>query len=95
VGGQDDGLLKVGPLLERFRDWRGFLGRGVSGEDAGLVRGHERTGRPSGSARFVAPSGETTESRPQTAQPGPEAEGERSVQLPYERQADICMMSPA
>jgi len=54
VAGQNDGLVKVGPLSERFGDWRGFLGMGVSDRDAGLLRLHERTGRPLGSARFVA-----------------------------------------
>jgi len=34
------------------------------------------------------------ESRPETPQPGPETQGEASGQGPYERQPEICMMSP-
>jgi len=53
--GQDDGLVKVKPLLECYGDWRKVLGR-AEGTDEALeeLRRHERTGRVLGSEGFVA-----------------------------------------
>ncbi|MEW6359983.1 MAG: transposase, partial [Planctomycetota bacterium] len=53
VAGADDRLVKVKPLLDRVEDWSGFLSGDVDGDDVELLRRHERTGRPLGSASFV------------------------------------------
>jgi putative transposase len=49
----DDRLVRVKPLLEMVHDWEGYLliepGEGV----VGLLRSHERTGRPLGGEEFV------------------------------------------
>ncbi|MGH6876372.1 MAG: transposase [Rhizomicrobium sp.] len=52
--GRDDELVRVQPLLERVKDWRGFLADGVSDEERDAIRSHESTGRPLGSPAFVA-----------------------------------------
>ncbi len=48
---QDDGLVKVRPLLELVRDWQAFLARGKE-QLFDTVRKHERTGRPLGGEDF-------------------------------------------
>ena len=53
MAGEDDGLVKAQPLLDRFGDWCEFLATGLQAADADLLRRHERTGRPLGSAEFV------------------------------------------
>jgi putative transposase len=53
VEGRDDRLVRVGPLLERFGDWKEFLGAGLSEEELASVRRHERSGRPLGDEPFV------------------------------------------
>lgn len=53
VAGKDDGLARVGPLLERAGDWRDFLSEGLTADEVELFRRHERTGRPLGEARFL------------------------------------------
>ena len=55
LSGEDDVLVKTGPLLQRAGcTWRDFLAAGLSETDAELLRRHERTGRPLGSDSFVA-----------------------------------------
>ena len=51
--GRDDALVRVAPLLERFEDWGEFLAGGLTEAEAGLLRRHERTGRPLGGESFV------------------------------------------
>jgi putative transposase len=51
---RDDGLVTVAPLLEMVSDWRAFLRGGLSASEHKAVRAGERTGRPLGSAPFVA-----------------------------------------
>ena len=53
VTGQDDVLVKVQPLLDRFGDWSAFLASGLAQEETDQFRSHERTGRPLGSPAFV------------------------------------------
>jgi putative transposase len=52
--GRDDGLVSLRPLLDLVPDWAEFLRGGLSDEEAEAIRSGERTGRPLGSARFVA-----------------------------------------
>ncbi len=54
LDGRDDALVRVGPLIERFPDWRGYLGDDVDAAALKTLRQHGRSGRPLGSARFVA-----------------------------------------
>ena len=51
--GQDDGLT-TGPLADRVGDWAQFLDGGLSEAEHLAIRSGERTGRPLGSADFVA-----------------------------------------
>jgi putative transposase len=51
---RDDGLVTVAPLLEMVSDWQAFLRGGLSAAEHKAVRAGERTGRPLGSAPFVA-----------------------------------------
>lgn len=51
--GVDDNLVKVAPLLEIVKDWRGFLLSAISEKEMEELRKHERTGRPLGNERFV------------------------------------------
>jgi putative transposase len=53
VAGLDDGLVHVGPLLERVKDWREFLTEALEADDAELLRRHTRTGRPLGETVFL------------------------------------------
>ena len=54
LDGRDDALVRVGPLIERFPDWRGYLSDDVEAAALKTLRRHGRSGRPLGSARFVA-----------------------------------------
>ena len=53
VRGCDDGLVRVGPLLEIVDDWRGFIEQDITDKEAGLFRLLERTGRPLGDKAFL------------------------------------------
>ena len=54
LSGRDDGLVQVKPLLELVPDWRDFLVGGLGEDEREVIRAAERTGRPLGSAPFVA-----------------------------------------
>jgi putative transposase len=54
LGGKDDGLVSVRPLLEAAGEWSAFLGQGLAESDCKTIRAAERTGRPLGSPGFVA-----------------------------------------
>ena len=54
LAGQDDGLVKLQPLLDQVGDWAGFLDAGLSEAEHAAIRSGERTGRPLGSPEFVA-----------------------------------------
>jgi putative transposase len=54
LDGRDDGLVRVGPLLERYPDWRDYLSDEVDTAALKALRQHGRSGRPLGSERFVA-----------------------------------------
>lgn len=51
--GVDDKFVKVSPLLEMVKDWRGFLLSGIPEAEIEKLRKHERTGRPLGKKLFV------------------------------------------
>ena len=49
----DDGLVTVKPMLEKFPDWMAYLGDRQSNDILRKVRKHTKTGRPLGSERFI------------------------------------------
>jgi putative transposase len=51
--GQDDDLVTVKPLLKMVDDWHKFLSSPSTEEENALIRRHEQTGRPLGSAKFI------------------------------------------
>jgi putative transposase len=53
VKGEDDGLIRGTPLVDRVEDWKKFLREGVERELVTRLKKHERTDRPLGDARFV------------------------------------------
>ncbi len=53
LDGQDDGLVKVDPLLSLVGDWAAFLKSGMTDGELARLRGHERTGRPLGDDPFL------------------------------------------
>ena len=53
LAGEDDGLARVGPLLERVPDWAEFLKGGLEKAELKAIHAHERTGRPLGDAAFI------------------------------------------
>ncbi len=54
LGGRDDALVSVRPMLEIVPDWAGHLGAPLDTEAYEAIRAGERTGRPLGPERFVA-----------------------------------------
>jgi putative transposase len=53
LSGRDDGLVVVGPLLERTSDFAAFLAQGEDPAAARVLRSAETTGRPLGNAAFI------------------------------------------
>jgi putative transposase len=53
TAGQDGDLVTVKPLLKMVDDWRKFLSSSSTEEVNALIRRHEQTGRPLGSAKFI------------------------------------------
>lgn len=51
--GQDDGLVRVSPLLKLVGDWKVFLDQGLDADAREAIRASERTGRPLGDKSFV------------------------------------------
>jgi len=80
LAGRDDGLVRVGPLIERFGDWGNYLARGLTDAQAGLFRRHERTGRPMGDEGFVARIDKLLGRVLHRRKPGPK--GPRSIPKP-------------
>ncbi|MBI3515124.1 MAG: transposase, partial [Proteobacteria bacterium] len=54
LAGEDDALVRVRPLLALVPAWADFLAGGLGDDEHAAIRAGERTGRPLGSARFVA-----------------------------------------
>ncbi len=53
LDGNDDRLVRVGPLLAAVGDWAAFLAGGPDQDENEGLRRHERTGRPLGDAPFM------------------------------------------
>ncbi len=54
LGGKDDGVVSVAPLLAREPDWANFLAGGLAPSEGAAIRAAERTGRPLGDDAFTA-----------------------------------------
>jgi putative transposase len=55
IAGEDDALVRVAPALERYGSFAGFLGSAADHADAWrALRRSETTGRPLGSADWIA-----------------------------------------
>ena len=54
LDGKDDGLVKVEPMLSYIGDWAEYLALDLDEAEAAALRRHQRTGRPLGSADFIA-----------------------------------------
>ncbi|NVK43913.1 MAG: hypothetical protein HWE39_21945 [Oceanospirillaceae bacterium] len=50
--GEDDGLVRVQPMLDRVSDWGAYLSSG-NDEERQAIQQHSRTGRPLGADGFV------------------------------------------
>jgi len=53
LSGGDDGLVKVGPMLDRVSNWQAYLDSGLDDQTLNLLRKHTNTGRPAGSEPFI------------------------------------------
>jgi putative transposase len=60
LAGEDDGLVEVAPLLDRYGDFRTFLGGEEDQQATRRLRMAETTGRPAGSAQWLAELEEQT-----------------------------------
>ena len=69
--GEDDILVKVGPLLGIIPDWQGLLASDVSEEEYETILSHERSGRPLGAADFVGRLEKMTSRLLRKQKPGP------------------------
>ena len=53
LNANDDGLVTVKPMLEKFPDWMACLGDRQSNDVIRKARKHTKTGKPLGSERFI------------------------------------------
>ena len=83
--GRDDGLVKVGPLLEVAGNWDEFLSQEVGKAAADALRRSERTGGPLGSESYMVCLEGLLGRRLRPQKPGPNApaEGELSMVSQY------------
>jgi len=51
--GEDDGLVRVKPMLDRISDWRAYLSSEMGSGQTDTIQRHTRTGRPLGTTAFV------------------------------------------
>ena len=75
LDGKDDGLVKVGPLLEMVGNWRSLLSPS-SDEELDLLHRHEQTGRPLGVNDFVESLEQILGRALRPKEPGPKQERE-------------------
>ncbi|MDP2989095.1 MAG: transposase [Kiritimatiellota bacterium] len=54
VAGREDGLVNIAPLAGLVPDWREYIRHDPNAAQMQALRRHERTGRPLGTAGFVA-----------------------------------------
>lgn len=71
LAGRDDGLVRAAPMREIVADWRGLLEQGLDEAERDAFRRSARTGRPMGSAAFVAELEKRTGRKLVRQKPGP------------------------
>ena len=69
---QDDGLVRVQPMLDRVSDWGAYLAS-ENDEETQAIQQHTRTGRPLGGDGFVQHLESVTGKVFAPARPGPKA----------------------
>jgi putative transposase len=70
LGGTDDLLVTVKPMLDRIADWTRYLQTDASSSELDAIRQHARTGRPLGGSAFVRRLENLTGRRLQKDRPG-------------------------
>jgi putative transposase len=85
LAGRDDGLVEVAPLLDHIGDWAEFLSGGLSSAEQKVIQSGERTGRPLGSAEFVAALEDRLGRNLARRKPGPKPGGAASRGAESER----------
>jgi putative transposase len=68
---QDDGVVNVQPMLERARDWAGYLSITEDKPALLAIRKHSVTGRPAGCESFINCLEALTGRSLKKAKPGP------------------------
>jgi len=53
LAGQDDGLVKVAPMLERVPNWQVYLDSDLDDKSMAALKMHSNTGRPLGDDAFI------------------------------------------
>jgi putative transposase len=76
LAGQDDELVRVAPVLERYSDFRSFLAQDADEAALATLRRAETTGRPLGSAVWVEGLEKQTGRRLQPQKRGPKRRSE-------------------
>jgi len=71
VQGEDDILVKTGPLSGRINNWQEFLLTASTKEEQKTIRCHERTGRPLGDDEFIDNMEQMTNRVLKKQKPGP------------------------
>ncbi len=74
LGGLDDKLVKVTPLLGMAGEWKLFLSAATD-EEMDKIRRHERSGRPLGSESFVERLESALDRLLKPGKPGPKGKG--------------------
>ena len=69
--GTDDNLVAVKPMLDRVPDWSAYLSSTSQNDTIELIRQHNRTGRPLGSAEFIQALEQQTGKTLAPKRPGP------------------------
>jgi putative transposase len=75
LAGHDDGLVTVRPLLDRTPDFAAFLSRKQDGSAMDALRAAKTTGRPLGSADFIASLERSLGRKLARGRPGPSPKG--------------------
>ena len=73
--GEDDSLVKVGPILEMVGDWKKFLAGEATADEAKQLRQYEQTDRPLGNAQFIRQLEQLTGRMLRKLKPGPKGGG--------------------
>jgi putative transposase len=69
--GEDDILVKAGPLLKIIPGWQELLSTDLTEEEYKTLRRHERSGRPLGSDDFITRLEKLTSRTLNKQKPGP------------------------